>query len=141
MSEVTQCPKCSSTDRHKAGFIGDKQRWRCRSCGCKYTRSTPRGSDPTIKRLALQLYLEGMGFRAIGRILGVSNVAVLKWIRAFGEEIEEIRKPSSRPKIAVIDEMWHFVHSKKAKSGSGFLCVISQDGSSAFIWENEEKQI
>ena len=30
-----------------------------------------------IKRQALQLYLEGLGFRAIGRLLGVSNVAVL----------------------------------------------------------------
>jgi len=64
----------------KAGFTGDRQRWRCWSCGCKYTHSTRygAGSDPTIKRLALQLYFEGMGFRAIGGILGVSNFAVLK---------------------------------------------------------------
>jgi len=45
--------------------------------GCKYTRSTPRGISVEIKRQALQLYLEGLGFRAIGRLLGVSNVAVL----------------------------------------------------------------
>ncbi|MEZ5837386.1 MAG: hypothetical protein R3D03_16930 [Geminicoccaceae bacterium] len=66
-----------------------------------------------IRRRALQLYLEGMGFRAIGRVLGVSNVAVLKWIRAFGEEVERMRRPGPPPKIAMIDEMWHFVHAKK----------------------------
>ena len=39
-----------------------------------------------MKKLALQLYLVGFGFRSIGRVLGVSNVTVLNWIRAFGEQ-------------------------------------------------------
>lgn len=73
-----RCPKCGSEDRRKAGFIRERQRWLCKGCGCKYTRSTLPGKPPEMKRLALQLYLEGMGFRAIGRVLGVSNVAVIK---------------------------------------------------------------
>ena len=105
-----QCPKCGSDDRRKAGFVKEKQRWLCKGCGCKYTRSTPRGKPPELKQRALQLYLEGMGFRAIGRILDVSNVAVLKWIRAFGEKAERNLSPAPTSKIAMIDEVWHFVH-------------------------------
>ncbi|MFV0386071.1 MAG: hypothetical protein ACK5L9_19080, partial [Paracoccus sp. (in: a-proteobacteria)] len=86
----------------------------------------------------LQLYLEGMGFRAIGRVLKVSNVTVLKWIRSFGEEVERARKPGPPPKIAMIDEMQHFIHAKKTPAGSGYRCAISADASSAFIWAAAE---
>lgn len=128
------CPKCGGEPRTKAGFVGDKRRWRCKTCGCKYTRGTPPGLPMAIKRLALQLYLEGLGFRAIGRVLGASNVAVLKWICAFGEAAERCRKPGPAPKIAMIDEAWHFIQAKKTKPGPGCRCVISRTGSQAFIW-------
>ena len=132
------CPKCGSEERSKAGFIGAAQRWLCKGWGCKYTRSTSRGMPMEIKRRALQLYLEGLGFRAIGRLLGVSNVAVLKWIRAFGEDVEHARKPGPPPRMVMIDEMWHFIHTKKTSHGSGYRCVISTDASSAFIWADGE---
>ena len=93
------CPKCGSDDKRKAGFIGEKQRWLCKECGCKYTRSTSHGKPMEMKRQALHLYLEGLGFRAIGRLLGVSNVAVLKWIRGFGEDVERTRKPGRLQKL------------------------------------------
>ncbi|WP_176132997.1 helix-turn-helix domain-containing protein [Hymenobacter sp. CRA2] len=39
-------------------------------------------AHPDEKRqLALKLYLEGMGLRAIGRVLDVSNVTVMRWVR------------------------------------------------------------
>ncbi|MFT4967609.1 MAG: transposase, partial [Candidatus Deianiraeaceae bacterium] len=34
-----------------------------------------------LKRLALELYLEGLGFRSISRILKVSHVSIYNWIR------------------------------------------------------------
>ncbi len=133
-----RCPKCSSDDRHKAGFIGEAQRWLCRSCGCKFTRSAPPGKPPEMRRQALELYLEGMGFRAIGRVLGVSNVTVLNWIRAFGEEAERERQPEPAPRIAMIDEVWHFVRAKKISAGSGFPSVSPQDASWASTSADEE---
>ncbi|KAA6334071.1 hypothetical protein EZS27_017586 [termite gut metagenome] len=33
-----------------------------------------------MKKQALHLYLEGLGFRSIGKLLGVSNATVLNWI-------------------------------------------------------------
>jgi transposase len=40
----------------------------------------------SMKKQALHLYLEGLGFRSIGRLLGVSNVSVLNRIKSFGKE-------------------------------------------------------
>jgi hypothetical protein len=37
-------------------------------------------SSMFVKRQALQLYFEGLGFRSIGSFLGVSHVSVQKWI-------------------------------------------------------------
>ena len=68
--------------------------------------------------MAIHLYLENMGFRAIGRVLEVSNVSVLKWIRAAGAWIESYPKKnkinkSQRVEIIELDEMCHYVGSKK----------------------------
>ena len=134
-----RCPKCGSEDRHKAGFIGEAHRWLCRSCGCKFTRSTPLGKLPEMRRQALELYLEGMGFWAIGRALGVSNVTVLNWIRAFGEKTERDRQSEPPPRIAMIDEVWRFVRAKTINAGSRFPSVSLQDASWASTSADEDQ--
>jgi transposase len=63
--------------------MNGKQRYRCKSCGFNFTTGF-RGKPIELRQRALQLYLDGLGFRAIGRILGVSNVTVLNWVRAYG---------------------------------------------------------
>ena len=78
------------------------------------------------KKLALHMYLEGLGFRAIGRILGVSNVAVLKWVREAAQKIEEIHKQQAKPSftpVIELDEMWHYVGKKNKNSGSDWLMI------------------
>jgi transposase-like protein len=35
--------------------------------------------------------LEGLGFRFMGRVLNVSNVTVLNWMRSFGEQVAELK--------------------------------------------------
>jgi len=39
----------------------------------------------------LQLYLEGLGFRSIGRFLRVSHVSVQRWIKKFGQDLEGLK--------------------------------------------------
>ena len=67
----------------KDGIVNEKQRYKCKSCGYRHTVKH-LGKSPDIKRQALQLYLEGLGFRSIGRFLNCSHVAVYNWIRAHG---------------------------------------------------------
>ena len=61
-----------------------------------------------------------MGLRAIGRVLKVSNVSVLRWIRSAGEHVKAYvneHLPDDIQEIDIVekDEMWHFNPEKKRK--------------------------
>jgi len=64
-----------------------------------------------LRKLALQLYLESLGFRSIGWVLEVSNVTVLNWIRAFGEHVIDLKTPGSI-RYTEMDEMHTYVGQK-----------------------------
>ncbi len=74
------CPDCSGLDLRKAGLKKGAQRYRCSACGRYCTDRAPKFSAET-KAMAVQMYLNSMGIRAIGRVLNASPAAVLKWIR------------------------------------------------------------
>ncbi|OAV70329.1 Transposase [Bacteroidales bacterium Barb6] len=69
-----------------------------------------------MKKQALRLYLEGSGFRSIGRLLGVSNVSVLNWIRKFGKETQELNLESKETGTVEVDEMHLYTGSKRLLS-------------------------
>lgn len=122
------CPKCYSEQYVKSGFTKKRQRYKCKQCGCNFTQSKKRGASLETKLQALRLYLEGMGFRAIGRIMNVSNVTVLNWIRTMGKSVRTYVKtelPDDIRHIEIIemDEMWHFTKKKNENSGSGSLSI------------------
>lgn len=137
---MENCPKCKSTNRVKNGVINKLQRYRCKDCAYDYTvaqKST--GVSVDKKRLALEMYLEGLGFRSIGRILKVSQVSVMNWIRAFGKAAESIR---SEKEIVVmeIDEMHSYIGSKKTISGFGLLLIDMENDSSTSFWVKGTEQ-
>ncbi|OAV71428.1 Transposase [Bacteroidales bacterium Barb6] len=68
------------------------------------------------KKQALQLYLEGSGFRSIGSLLGVSNVSVLNWIRKYGKEVPELNLESKETETVEVGEMHSYTGSKKLLS-------------------------
>jgi transposase len=105
------CPKCGSTDCAKDGIVKGKQRHKCKSCGYRHTVQR-RGMGAATKREALQLYLEGLGFRSIGRFLRCSHVAVYNRIRAHGESIEGVRSAAG-VEVVEMDEMHTYIGSKK----------------------------
>src|SRR6202012_4038002 len=75
------CERCHGTDYVKRGTVRNLQRYQCKACGCNFTDTPPRGKPPAMKALALMLYAMGnMSFCSIARLLGVSDVAVLKWV-------------------------------------------------------------
>ncbi len=115
------CPKCGSEDCVKDGVINERQRHKCKSCNYRHTVQY-WGKSPDIKRQALELYLEGLGFRSIGRILKCSHVAVYNWIKGFGNQLKEIRSDKN-PEIVEIDEMHTYVGLKKTFVGYGLLLI------------------
>jgi transposase-like protein len=120
-----ECTRCESKSIVNNGKAQGKQRYKCKSCGFNFVEIDGRkGKNIDKQKMAIHLYLENMGFRAIGRVLGVSNVAVLKWIRAAGEWIESYHKKnkvntSKAVEVIELDEMCHYVGSKKIKYGYG----------------------
>ena len=127
------CPKCGSTSCTKDGIVKGKQRHKCRSCGYRHTVRQRGRIDAATKRDALQLYLEGLGFRSIGRFLRCSHVAVYNWIRAHGESIEAIRSAAG-VEVVEMDEMHTYIGSKKTIAGPGLLLIEMGSGPSTAKW-------
>ena len=108
-----KCKHCGAENPTKAGYIRGHQRYKCRSCTRHFTDTPPRGKSPETKALAVYLYAVGnTSFGMIGRTLGVSNVAVLKWVRHEALRLER-PKISRKSTVIQVDEMWHFVNGKK----------------------------
>ncbi len=102
---MLKCKKCQSGKFVKNGFIRGHQRYKCRQCSCVYTDTKPRGKSAAMKALAVILYTVcNASYGMIGRLLGVSNVAVLKWIRqeALNIERETVTESSG---VLEVDEM------------------------------------
>ncbi|MDG2195424.1 MAG: hypothetical protein P8O70_00810, partial [SAR324 cluster bacterium] len=71
-----QCPHCAHPDYILFGKNRGAQRYRCQACRRTF-QTLRRGKDPALKEKAQKLYLEGLGLRAIGRILGVHHKTLL----------------------------------------------------------------
>jgi len=120
------CPRCGQEDCVKNGKIRGKQRYKCKHCQCNYTKSFKQGYPIEIKRKAIKYYLDGMGFRRIERLLGVSHVSVMNWVKQLAQKIneqEELKKDKDIPKERIIemDELYTYVKKKRIQHGSGWL--------------------
>jgi transposase-like protein len=119
------CKSCGVSDFTKKGLVRGLQRYKCRGCGCHFTLTPPRGKPTSMKALAVLLYGMGnMSFGMIGRLLQVSRVTVLRWVRAEAESLPEPVVPAETVMV-VVDEMWHFIGKKAASSGSGERMTLS----------------
>ncbi len=117
------CPKCCSNSYCKDGKANGRQRYLCKECKYRYTLKQRSGTgNKAVRRQALELYLEGLGFRSIGRVLNFSNVSILNWIREFGSKLEEL-KSEKQVKVIEMDEMHSYVANKKTIAGYGLLLI------------------
>ncbi len=77
------CPKCQSIEAVKAGIVQKRQRYKCKTCGYHYSVDKVGKRIPDYYQIkALQLYIEGLTYREIERILGISHVTVMNWVRS-----------------------------------------------------------
>ena len=120
-----QCPYCQSMERQvKSGFNRTgSQRLQCQSCRRQYTPDPlPLGYDNQTKEQALKLYLEGNGFRRIGRLLSVNHQTVANWVNAAHARLParsgDEGKHAPPPETLEVDELFTFVGSKKARRSS-----------------------
>ncbi|MDR3232802.1 MAG: hypothetical protein LBT46_03915 [Planctomycetaceae bacterium] len=87
------CPKCGSKHHTKDGIVHGRQRYLCKDCRYHYTvvqRSNVKSAE--THRLAQKMYLEGIGFRGVGRVLDISYGTVFQWIKKAGKAASPIPK-------------------------------------------------
>ena len=65
------------------------------------------------------MYLNGMGFRAIERIVGVQHTTVIDWVRQKGKKLPDSIASENVPDVGKLDELETFVGSKKVRYGCG----------------------
>ena len=95
MIEEKKYLKCGKKEKVKNGFMKGKQRYRCKCCGCSYIGSK-NGYLDHIKLKAIKYYLEGNEFRRIERLMGVSHVSVINWVKQLASTIQQIPKKNEK---------------------------------------------
>jgi transposase-like protein len=114
---MINCPKCQPSESRKDGMVREKQRYHCKSCGYRYTVAH-KGYSEDVKQQALAMYLEGLGFRSIGRLLSCSHTAAYYWIRKYGEKAS-VTIAGSKIEVVEMDEGHPYIGSKKKRVGCG----------------------
>lgn len=100
-------------------------RYKYKECGNNFTvKKKSTSVNESVKRFGLMMYLEGLGFSSIDRLLGVSHVAVLKWIRKYGKQLKLIM--NTKPvKVIEMDELHSYIGAKKTIVGCGLQLIKS----------------
>jgi transposase-like protein len=110
------CPKCHGEKRVKYRFHRGKQRYLCKECGCNYVENPYTGYTDKEKQEAIRYYNEGIGFRKIERLLGMSHVSVINWVKKVAEKLKKVLPKKEKVEVLELDELC--VNFKK-KSGFG----------------------
>jgi len=116
---MNTCPKCQRTDRqNRAGKTGSgSQRYRCMHCQIKYTPNPkPWAYDENTRRKAIEMYVDGMNLRRIGRHMGIHHRTISLWVKAYVARLGEPYVPEEVTE-AEMDELFTFIGKKK----TGFM--------------------
>ncbi len=110
-----QCPHCHSQQTRKSGMIKEKQRYHCRECG-RYFQGfyEHKGYHPGVKRICLNMYLNGMGLRGIERVTGIHHTTIINWVRESEAQLTEDEE-GEKPVLAELDELQTYVGKKTHK--------------------------
>ena len=115
---MKRCPNCQEiTRQNKAGKTdAGSQRYRCMHCGRKYTpEPKQQGYPESMRKRAMEMYVDGMNLRKIGRQLKVHHRTVALWLLDRAEASPNAPIPQD-VKEAEMDELFTFIGAKKTKS-------------------------
>lgn len=76
------------------------------------------GYSQELRAQAVQMHLEGMSFRAVGRALGVNFQSVINWFTQAHDQLPHQVEDTTPTETVEIDELFTFVGKKSAKPTS-----------------------
>lgn len=135
-----KCPKCGGQHIVKSGIVKERQRFCCKECSYYFTvDKLGKKIDDYYVTKALQLYLEGLSYREIERIIGVSHTAISGWVKEYG--ISRPGHAQYHPGYTVLsqEELVEFVKSNENLKGAGFIITEFGDKFMLIKWERFRK--
>ena len=134
------CPKCSQKNIVKSGIINERQRFLCKDCNYYFTvKKLGKQIDDYVVTKALQLYLEGLSYREIERIIGVSHNTVSAWIKKYN--ITSPPHSDFHPvyKVFKQSELIEYMSKEENLKGSGLVITEFGDKYMMIKWERFKK--
>jgi len=113
-----QCSQYAHPDSILYGTSRGVQRYRCQACR-RIFQTLRRGKDLALKQQACPLYLEGMGMRAIGRVLSIHHKTVSRWLVQAAQALSASSPQTKACSFIEIDELCTFIAKKNPNVGSG----------------------
>jgi len=135
MQEI-ECPRCFSAQVVKSGFVKGKQRYSCKKCRYNFTvNKLGKQVDPYYVVKALQLYLEGLSYREIERLLGVSHVSVMNWVKRY--KLHQPLGKAHRPTYKILNHNELSVYFADRDNLKGMGMVVTELGDKFLLikWE------
>ena len=134
--KIRFCPKCKSEEITKSGIVKERQRYRCKSCNYFFSVDKEGKSiDSYYVIKALQLHIEGVTYREIERILGVSHVSVMKWVKKYKIKAPENNDYRPTYKVLTLTELSMFIANPSNLKNSGMMVTELGDKYMMIKWE------
>ncbi|WP_344928472.1 transposase-like zinc-binding domain-containing protein [Aquimarina addita] len=134
--KIDNCPNCNSRSYVKSGIVNNRQRYRCKMCNYFFTvNKLGKKIDDYYVNKALQLYLEGLTYREIERILGISHVSIMNWVKKYN-----IKRPYNseyHPTYKILNalELSSYFQSPENIKGAGVIVTELGDKFMLIKWE------
>ncbi|GLB53806.1 transposase [Neptunitalea chrysea] len=134
--KINACPSCGSNQFVKAGIVNDRQRYKCKKCSYYFTvNKLGKQIDDYYVNKSLQLYLEGLTYREIERILGISHVTIMNWVKKYN-----IKRPYNsdyHPTYKIINgsELSNYFKDPAVLKGAGVIITELGDKFMLIKWE------
>ncbi len=133
---IDLCPNCGSDQYIKSGVVNERQRYKCKKCSYYFSvNKIGKKIDDYYVNKSLQLYLEGLSYREIERILGISHVSIMNWVKKYN-----IKRPINANyhptyKILNADELSKFFMNLENIQGAGVVITELGDKFMLIKWE------
>jgi hypothetical protein len=134
--KITICPKCKKEDICKSGIVNSRQRYLCKQCKYYFTvEKEGKSIDPYYVIKALQLHIEGVTFREIERILGVSHVSVMNWVKKYKVQAPENYDYHPTYKVLTHQELMEYISQQSNVKNQGMMITELGDKYMMIKWE------
>lgn len=129
------CPKCDGQKITKSGIIKGSQRYKCKECNYNYTvQKLGKSIDSYMVIKSLQLYIEGVSYREIERLLGVSHVSVMNWVKKYNVKVPKQNLYTPTYKILNQAELVEYCKHLKNLENKGMIVTELGDKFMVIQW-------